>query len=67
VRWSVQADGDAPEGTHRDLAERLGKLLGQAKFGTDASHFGGEDVNGPIHEAAPKADDGDQADDGEAG
>jgi hypothetical protein len=67
VRWSVQAEGDAPESTHRDLAERLGKLLAQGRFGTDASHFGGEDVNGPIHEAAPKADDGDQADDGEAG
>jgi hypothetical protein len=52
----VQADGDAPEGTHRDLADRLGKLLAQARFGTAASHFGGEDVNGPIHEAAPKAD-----------
>jgi hypothetical protein len=46
----VQADGDAPEGTHRDLAERLGKLLAQARFGTAASHFGGEQVNGPIHD-----------------
>ena len=52
----MHAGGDAPEGTHRDLAERLGKLLGQAKFGTDASQFSGEDINGPIHEAAPKAD-----------
>jgi hypothetical protein len=58
VRWSVQAEGDAPESAHRDLAGRLGKLLGQAKFGTYTSHFGGEDVNGPIHEAAPKADEG---------
>jgi hypothetical protein len=66
MRWIVQAEGDAPEGTHRDLAERLGKLLGQAKFGTYTSHFGGEDVNGPIHEAAPKADDGEAAE-GEAG
>jgi hypothetical protein len=63
VRWSVQAEGDAPESTHRDLSERLGKLLGQVKFGTTVSHFGGEDVNGPIHEPAPKADDAD----GEAG
>jgi hypothetical protein len=67
TRWSVQAEGDAHPDTHRDLAERLGKLLGQVKFGTTASHFGGEDVNGPIHQAAPKADDGEQADDGEAG
>jgi hypothetical protein len=67
TRWSVQAEGDAHPDTHRDLAERLGKLLGQVKFGTTASHFGGEDVNGPIHEPAPKADDGEQADDGEAG
>jgi hypothetical protein len=67
VRWSVQADGDAPEGTHRVLAERLGKLLAQARFGTAASHFGGEDVNGPIHLPAPKADEGGQADEGEAG
>ena len=64
MRWSVQAEGDAPPGTHRDLSERLGKLLGQAKFGTTVSHFGGEDVNGPIHEPAPKAD-GDA--EGEAG
>ena len=53
MRWSVQAEGDAPESTHRDLAARLGKLLGQAKFGTTVSHFGGEDVNGPIHQVAP--------------
>ena len=52
----MQAEGDAPPGTHRDLSERLGKLLGQAKFGTYTSHFGGEDVNGPVHEPAPKAD-----------
>jgi hypothetical protein len=65
MRWSVQADGDAPEGTHRDLAERLGKLLAQARFGTAASHFGGEDVNGPIHLPAPKPDDGDQGSEGE--
>ena len=51
MRWSLQADGDAPEDTHRDLAERLGKLLSQAKFGTGASHFGSEVVNGPIHQA----------------
>jgi hypothetical protein len=63
----VAAEGDAPESTHRDLSERLGKLLAQAKFGTYTSHFGGEDVNGPIHEAAPKAGAGDQADEGEAG
>jgi hypothetical protein len=67
VRWTAAAEGDAPPGTHRDLAERLGKLLGQAKFGTYTSHFGGEDVNGPVHEPAPKADEGDQADEGEAG
>jgi hypothetical protein len=53
MRWQVQAGGDAPESTHRDLADRLGKLLAQARFGTDASHFGGEDVNGPIHEPVP--------------
>ena len=64
TRWQVQAGGDAPPEGHRDLAERLGKLLGQARFGTDASHFGGEDVNGPIHEPAPKQAD---ADEGEAG
>jgi hypothetical protein len=64
VRWIVQAEGDAPPGTHRDLSERLGKLLAQAKFGTYTSHFGGEYVNGPIHEAAPKADEGGQADEG---
>ena len=52
MRWSAQAEGDAPESTHRDLAEKLGKLLGQVKFGTTASHFGGEDVNGPIHDPA---------------
>jgi hypothetical protein len=64
----VQADGDAPEGTHRDLAERLGKLLAQARFGTAASHFGGEDVNGPIHEPAPKqADEAGAGAEGEAG
>jgi len=57
TRWSVQAEGDAHPDTHRDLSERLGKLLGQAKFGTTVSHFGGEDVNGPIHEPAPKAAD----------
>ena len=67
MRWSVQAEGDAPPGTHRDLSERLGKLLAQAKFGTTVSHFGGEDVNGPIHENPPKADDGGQADEGGAG
>jgi len=66
MRWSVQAEGDAPPGTHRDLSERLGKLLAQAKFGTTVSHFGGEDVNGPVHEAAPKADDGEQGDEGGA-
>jgi hypothetical protein len=66
VRWIAQAEGDAPPGTHRDLAERLGKLLGQAKFGTYTSHFGGEDVNGPIHEPAPKqADEGEQGSEGE--
>jgi hypothetical protein len=65
VRWSVQAEGDAPPGTHRDLADRLGKLLAQAKFGTTVSHFGGEDVNGIIHEPAPKADDADQGPEGE--
>jgi hypothetical protein len=64
MRWIVQAEGDAPESTHRDLAERLGKLLGQVKFGTYTSHFGGEDVNGPIHEPAPKQDAGEQADEG---
>jgi len=57
TRWSVQAEGDAHPDTHRDLSGRLGKLLGQARFGTTVSHFGGEDVNGPIHEPAPKADD----------
>ena len=67
MRWIAQAEGDAPPGTHRDLAERLGKLLGQARFGTTVSHFGGEDVNGPIHEPAPKPDEGEQADEGEAG
>ena len=66
MRWSVQAEGDAPPGTHRDLAEKLGKLLAQAKFGTTVSHFGGEDVNGIIHEPAPKADDSDQGSEGEA-
>ena len=52
TRWQVQAGGDAPPDAHRDLAGRLGKLLAQARFGTDASHFGGEDVNGPIHDPA---------------
>ena len=61
MRWIAQAEGDAPPEGHRDLAERLGKLLAQAKFGTYTSHFGGEDVNGPIHEPTPKADGGDQA------
>ena len=65
MRWIAQAEGDAPPGTHRDLSERLGKLLGQAKFGTTVSHFGGEDVNGIIHEPAPKADEGDQGSEGE--
>ena len=64
TRWSVQAEGDAHPDTHRDLSEKLGKLLAQAKFGTTASHFGGEDVNGPVHEAAPKPDDGDQGSEG---
>ena len=64
MRWTVAAEGDAHPDTHRDLAEKLGKLLGQAKFGTYTSHFGGEDVNGPVHEAAPKAGDGEA--DGEA-
>lgn len=49
MRWHVQAEGDAPPGDHRDLADKLGKLLGQRKFGTDASNFSGEDVNGPVH------------------
>ena len=66
MRWSVQAEGDAPAGTHRDLSERLGKLLAQARFGTTVSHFGGEDVNGIIHLPAPKPDDGDQGSEGEA-
>jgi hypothetical protein len=48
----VHAEGDAPPGDHRDLAERLGKLLRQGRFGTDASHFSGEDVNGPVHDPA---------------
>lgn len=72
TRWQVQAGGDAPPGTHRDLAEKLGKLLSQAKFGTAATHFGsadvtdGEQVNGPIHLPVPKADDGEQGTEGEA-
>ena len=66
MRWIVQAGGDAPPDTHRDLAERLGKLLAQAKFGTDTSQFSGEDVNGPVHQPAPKDDgEGDQAAEGE--
>lgn len=65
-RWSIQAEGDAHPDTHRDLAGKLGKLLAQAKFGTTVSHFGGEDVNGPVHEPAPKPDAGDQGTEGEA-
>ena len=53
MRWQVHAGGDAPAEDHRDLAGRLGKLLRQARFGTDASQFSGEDINGPIHEPAP--------------
>jgi hypothetical protein len=53
MRWHVQAEGDAPEGDHRDLADRLGKLLAQGRFGTDASHFAGSRVNGPVHEPVP--------------
>jgi len=53
MRWHVQAEGDAPAGDHRDLAERLGKLLAQGKFGTDASHFSGDQVNGPVHQPGP--------------
>jgi hypothetical protein len=46
----VHAEGDAPEGSHQDLADRLGKLLAQPRFGTDASQFSSWQVNGPIHE-----------------
>lgn len=57
MRWRVFAEGDAPEGTHQDLAARLGKLLGTGRFGTDASQFSGDQVNGPVHDpgAAPEA------------
>jgi hypothetical protein len=58
MRWHLQAEGDAPEGDHRDLADRLGKLLAQGRFGTDASHFAGARVNGPVHEPAPSGDGG---------
>jgi hypothetical protein len=63
MRWHVQAEGDAPEGTHRDLADRLGKLLAMGKFGTDASHFSGDQVEGPVHQPGPAP----EADTGEAG
>jgi hypothetical protein len=73
MRWHVQAEGDAPPGDHRDLAERLGKLLRQGRFGTDASNFSGEDVNGPVHAAAagpdpePETGDGGTTAEGEGG
>ena len=69
MRWHVHAEGDAPEDTHRDLADRLGKLLGHGRFGTDASHFSGADVNGPVHEPAPapEPDAEPEPDPGEAG
>jgi len=56
ARWAVQAEGEAPEGLHDEIADRLGKLLGLVKYGTDASNFAGAGHNGPVHEKAPADD-----------
>lgn len=57
TRWNIEATGDAPDGLHDEIAERLGKLLGLVKFGTDASQFSGTGHNGPVHLKAEAADD----------
>ena len=49
ARWAVQAEGEAPEGLHEEIADRLGKLLSLVKYGTDASQFSGAGHNGPVH------------------
>jgi hypothetical protein len=66
MRWHVHAEGDAPEGTHQDLAERLRKLLGQGRFGTDRSQFAGDQVNGPVHDPGGTPDPDAAADTGDA-
>lgn len=63
----MHAEGDAPAETHQDLAARLGKLLGMAKFGTDASHFSGENVEGPVHAPAAASDPDAEPETGEGG
>jgi hypothetical protein len=50
--WHVSAEGDAPPELHRELADRIGKMLGLVKYGTGASQFNGDDVNGPVHQQA---------------
>ena len=55
--WHVSAEGDAPPELHRELADRAGKMLGLVKYGTTASQFTGDDVNGPVHQQAAASDD----------
>ena len=60
AQWYVTAAGDAPPELHAELADRAGKMLALGKYGTTASQFSGEGVNGPVHEKP--ADDGDGED-----
>lgn len=56
MRWHVAAEGDAPPGLHEEIAARVGKLLSLGKYGTDASQFSGEGINGPVHVTAEAED-----------
>lgn len=59
----MQAEGEAPEGLHDEIADRLNKLLGLVKYGTDASQFSGEGHNGPVHlKAEATGDESSEAD-----